>query len=351
MASNSLPSSSGYCLDIENPDELLLYLRSKQLVGENAPVSVRILKGGVSNRTVLVIDGNRRFVVKQALSKLRTAADWFSEPHRIHTEALGLQWLKMLAPEGAITSLLYEDRSQHVIAMEAVPEPHYNWKTLLLNGELRLDHIEQFALLLSAIHKNSSARAGEIAAVFNDRTFFDTLRLEPYYKYSAQQLPQAGQFLHSLIEDTWSTRVALVHGDYSPKNVLIHNGKLILLDHEVVHFGDPAFDIGFGLTHLLSKAHHLSKHRAEFLQSAQMFVGRYLTDLKQAPWIRAAEPRAVRHTLGCLLARVAGRSPLEYLTQSERETQAAIVLEMMKRPPDRLPDLICQFGENLNCRK
>jgi 5-methylthioribose kinase len=335
-------------LDIENIDTLLPYLRSHRLIQDDA-VDARVLKGGVSNRTVLVVDRNRPFVVKQALSKLRTAADWFSDPRRIHTEALGLRWLQKLAPEGAITPLLFEDREQHVIAMAAVPEPHDNWKTLLLGGHLQSSHVQQFAQLLAAIHRNSS-QDPKLADVFADRSFFDTLRLEPYYRYSAEQVPAAGPFLHALIEDTWNTRVALVHGDYSPKNILVREGRLVLLDHEVVHFGDPTFDVGFALTHLLSKAHHLEHIRMEFAQAAQNFSAQYLEGIRQTGWSSSAEPRAVRHTLGCLLARVAGRSPLEYLAENKRRKQSAIAVELMAQPPQHLPELVSAFIERLNCQ-
>jgi fructosamine-3-kinase len=341
-------ASSQQDLDIENINMLVPYLRRHQLI-QDEPVEARVLKGGVSNRTVLVSDGSRSFVVKQALSKLRTTAEWFSDPRRIHTEALGLKWLEKLAPEGTITPLLFEDRDQDVIAMAAVPQPHENWKTLLLAGHLQSSHVRQFADLLAAIHTNSS-QYPELADVFADRTFFDTLRLEPYYRYSAEQVPAAGEFLKALIDDSWNTRVALVHGDYSPKNILVRQGRLVLLDHEVVHFGDPAFDVGFALTHLLSKAHHLQHMRAEFAHAAQSFAVHYLTGIRNAPWAASAEQRATRHTLGCLLARVAGRSPLEYLADNERRKQRTVVLELMAQTPRHLPDLVSAFIERLNCQ-
>jgi 5-methylthioribose kinase len=127
-----------------------------------------------------------------------------------------------------------------------------------------------------------------------------------------------------------------VHGDYSPKNVLVHNGRLILLDHEVIHWGDPAFDLGFSMTHLLSKAHHLTQHRAAFLNAAQHYWDVY-DDASN-------ESRAVRHTLGCLLARVAGRSPLEYLNEDERVRQKGAVLKLMAAPPQKIRDLIEGFA-------
>jgi 5-methylthioribose kinase len=174
------------------------------------------------------------------------------------------------------------------------------------------------------------------------------LRLEPYYRYSAEQVPEARAFLNDVITETLETQLALVHGDYSPKNVLIHNGRLFLVDHEVIHFGDPAFDVGFSLTHLLSKAHHLVRQRALFISAACAYVKRYLDCLDGLPWRTALEERAVRHTLGCLLARVAGRSPLEYLTQGERTLQSRVARDLIAHPPQTLARLIAGFSEKLN---
>src|SRR5215217_3144150 len=102
------------------------------------------LAGGVSNRTVLVerLSGEA-WVVKQALAKLRVQVDWFSSPERIHREALGLRWLEQIAPPKTITPLVFEDFEAHLLGMVAVPEPHENWKTMLLRGELTMDHIVQ----------------------------------------------------------------------------------------------------------------------------------------------------------------------------------------------------------------
>jgi 5-methylthioribose kinase len=338
-------------LNIEERDELIRYLRFQKIIPLQSDPVVRTLEGGVSNRTVLVESKEQApFVVKQALSKLRVEADWFSDPLRIHREARGLEWLHKLAPAGAITPLLFEDRSHHLIGMAAVPEPHYNWKRALLEGEINLDYVDQFANLLGTIHRESLQHRTAIADVFSDRSFFESLRIEPYYRYSAGHVPETRAFFDDLIAETFETRLTIVHGDYSPKNILVREGQLVLLDHEVIHFGDPAFDVGFSLTHLLSKAHHVAHRRAEFLQAAQRYTKRYLEHLDGLEWRDSAERRAVRHAIGCLLARAAGRSPLEYLTPEERVRQNEIARHFTLQPARRLSDLIDAFSEELACR-
>jgi 5-methylthioribose kinase len=332
-------------LDIEQPGALVRYLKGTGRVGEDEEPVVHVLAGGVSNRTVLVErpEAGEAWVVKQALPKLRVAVDWFSDPERIHREALGLRWLEELAPPGTITPLVFEDRGNHLLAMDAVPEPHENWKTMLLGGRLENDHVEQFGRLLGTVHRRGYERREETEPAFRDRSFFESLRLEPYYGYTAEQVPDAADFLRALVEGTRARRDTLVHGDYSPKNVLVREGKLVLLDHEVIHFGDPAFDLGFSLTHFLSKAHHLPEMRSAFAEAALLHWSTYREEVGDLLWTQDLEEWAVRHTLGCLLARVAGRSPLEYLDERELARQKEAVLAILPYPPESVVGLVEGF--------
>jgi aminoglycoside phosphotransferase (APT) family kinase protein len=330
-------------LDIEQHDQLLAYLRATNRIGGKESLQIRTLAGGVSNKTVwLERPTGEAWVLKQALSKLRVTVDWFSDPARIEREALGLRWLATLAPQGAITPLIFVDLSHHLLAMMAVPQPHENWKTLLLSGQLDLDHVKQFAELLAAIHRGSIESSQPLRYIFDERSFYESLRLEPYYAYAAAQVPEARDFLTRLIADTRLRRLCLVHGDYSPKNVLVRDGRLVLLDHEVIHWGDPAFDIGFALTHLLSKAHHLRDDR--FVGAAKLFCDIYSARVGPALWNEQSAVMAARHTLGCLLARVAGRSPLEYLDDAKRARQRDAVVKVMQGNCKSVSDVIDQIA-------
>lgn len=331
-------------MDIEQPGSLIEFLRNNHLVNPEEVLAVEVLHGGVSNRTVLVKrETGDNWVIKQALEKLRVAADWYSSPERVHREALGMKWLHELAPSGTITRLLFENHDEHLLCMEAVPRPHTNWKNRLLAGDVHSEHIGQFGHLLGTIHRRSTERSSELQKIFDDRSFFESLRLEPYYAFTAQQVPAAAPFLEQLLTDTRRRRDCLVHGDYSPKNVLVYQEGLILLDHEVIHWGDPAFDLGFSLTHLLSKAHHVIGHRVKFAQACINYWQSYLTALNDVSWWDTLEERVVRHTLGCLLARVAGRSPLEYLSPQERNWQQAVVVGLMSQPPTTIEALVNSF--------
>jgi 5-methylthioribose kinase len=330
--------------DIEEFDALRDYLREHRYAKMDEALACKKLPGGVSNRTVRVAwaDGHA-WVLKQALAKLRVNVDWFSSPERIGVEAKALRWLNRSAPPGTTPGFIFEDMANHLMGMEAIPEEHENWKSVLLSGQIVSNHFEQFGLLLGAIHRESSNCGAETCRVFADTTYFVNLRLEPYYLYTAQKTAEAAAFLNALARETLNHKDSLVHGDFSPKNTLIYRGKLILLDYEVVHFGDPAFDVGFALTHFLSKAHHLAKDRARLATVAEVFWQVYCKEIARLNWAAALEPRVVRHTLGCLLARVAGKSPLDYLTPEETTRQRDTVLALMVKPPSSVPDLIAEF--------
>jgi len=330
--------------DIEDFDALRTYLAARGCIRPGETVSFKNLRGGVSNRTVKVTwrDG-RGWVLKQALEKLRVNIDWFSSPERIGVEAKALRCLNRLAPPGTTPAFIFEDLANHLMGMEAVPEEHENWKSVLLAGQVIPDYFEQFGRLLGAIHRRSSESAAELGTSFADTTYFVNLRLEPYYLYTAEKTAEASAFLNSLAAETQRHKDCLVHGDFSPKNTLIYQDKLILLDYEVVHFGDPAFDVGFALTHFLSKAHHLPKERRRLARAAELFWAVYSEGISKLEWAEALEPRVVRHTLGCLLARVAGKSALEYLTPSEMARQRDTVLALIQEPPTIVPSLIGQF--------
>lgn len=333
-------------LDIEQPEAALTYLRAQGRLDPDESPAVQVLPGGVSSRAVLVRSDRRAWVLKQALAKLRVPVDWFSDPLRVHREASALRWWAELAP-GAAPSLVFEDEDEHIVCMTAVPFPHENWKSLLLAGQVDPTYVHQFAEVIASVHVRSGERLTELEEEFGDRRFFETLRLEPYYGYAAEQTPAAAPFLRALQDDTRAVQATLVHGDYSPKNALVESGRLWIVDHEVSHLGDPAFDLGFSSAHLLSKAHHVVEAREAFLAAARAYWSRYAARTEGEPWRRGLEERAVRHTLGCSLARVAGRSQLEYLSVAEKERQRELLMPLLEEPPRTYDALVDAWDEAL----
>jgi len=329
-------------MNIENKSELINYLQVEHGIITKNTDKFSILRGGVSNKTILYEGQESSMVVKQALKKLRTESPWYSNPERLKVEADALDWLNSFLPDNTVPKRIFFDEKENILGMEAVPQPHNNLKELLLNGFKADDLIVKMGGLLGSIH-TSGFKDDKAKDLFFDQIYFRNLRIEPYYEYSASQKPGLKEFFTDLIAGTLNNRHTVVHGDYSPKNILIKNNKLVLLDHEVMHYGDPAFDVGFALTHFLSKANHFND--PGLTRYASIFWSSYLTRL--SPPDALFEERCVHHTLACMMARIYGRSPLEYLTATQRQRQSEITTKLMHEKLTTLPQLFKKFRENL----
>lgn len=302
----------------------------RQLGVEAGALSVASLGGGVSNHVYLVEGGGLRCVVKQSLGRLRVAEEWLSQRERIHRECGALRAVADALPEGAAPRVLFEDRENFVFGMEAAPADALPWKTALLAGEVREEAAGTCGRLLGA-WISESARRPEWREEFGDLTVFGELRVDPYYRFTADRHPDLRERFAALIDECLGRRVSLVHGDYSPKNLLVRGERVMVIDWEVVHWGDPAFDAAFLTNHLLLKAAHVRGARAPMAQAARTFW-RELNAAAGAgcEWLEAA---AMRH-LGCLLlARVDGKSPAEYVKEEAlKENLRRAARELILRP-------------------
>ncbi len=331
-------------MDIENPKTLSNYLFKHNLINEEERLSCKVLTGGVSAKTIYV-EKSRPVVIKQALQRLKTKSDWFSDPARILIENLGLNWLYKNLPQGSIPQPIFCDEENHLLIMEAISPPAENLKELLLAGVIEKEYIKSFGELLGTIHLKSLDDP-DAAKMFNNREYFINLRIEPYYQHTSQKLTQYQTFYADLIKSTLDSQLTIVHGDFSPKNVLIKDGRLILLDHEVMHFGDPAFDVGFSLTHFLSKANHLNDET--FVDAALLSWNSYRNIFNFGA--DNFEQRCVKHLLGCMLARVHGKSPLEYLAADEQKWQYETVSSLINEMPHTLTQLFESYKNLLHER-
>lgn len=96
--------------------------------------TVRPLSGGVANTVLAVRWDGGHVVVKQALPKLRVAADWTFDPGRTAIERDCLGYLGRILPAGAVPELLAFDADANVLVMSHAPEGGAVWKDRLLAG-------------------------------------------------------------------------------------------------------------------------------------------------------------------------------------------------------------------------
>jgi 5-methylthioribose kinase len=277
---------------------------------------VRELGGGVSN-TVLLVEGKasygkeRRWVVKQSLEKLRVQDDWRSERSRIFREAEAIQALGPVLGQSAVPEVVHIDRENHLFIMTAAPLGAVMWKQALLDGRVEMGVAQEAGRLL-ALMIISSQRDPSFRTVFAERTVFDQLRVDPYYRTTAARHPDARPTIEKLIEDSWQIRTAIVHGDYSPKNLLVQGNDIFLIDFEVVHWGDPAFDAGFLLNHLFLKAFHQPWLGRLYFLAVRAFWKELVGRIEEAA-LGGFETMTLRHLGALMLARIDGKSPVEYV--------------------------------------
>jgi hypothetical protein len=191
---------------------------------------------------------------------------------------------------------------------------------------------------LAKVHA-ATARQPELAARFPTDELFHALRLDPYLASSARAVPSCAEPLHALIAQTTTHRLALVHGDVSPKNLLVGPHGPVLLDAECAWWGDPAFDLAFCLNHLLLKGARQPLWTDRYLACFTSLCTSYLAGVVWEP-PSALETRAARLLPGLLLARVAGKSPVEYLTEPWQQALVnAFAQRCLLRPLASLAEL------------
>ena len=255
---------------------------------------MNILAGGVSGDVVLTDEGHVR---KQFLPKLKVQMEWLSDPRRVFREIDSLRAWGRIVGADAVPQILSVEPESFAYTMTYAEGP--SWKDQLLAGEVRCSIARELGRRLALVHRKPDTEAARALA---GQGFFYELRVEPYYETVKKRHPD-------LSIRTDFSRETLVHGDYSPKNILVHKDGLWVLDHEVAHWGDPAFDLAFMLNHLLIKAFIFADSR--YRDAARSFVDAYAPDPKLEAWTMV-------HVAVMMLARVDGKSPLAYLTEEQR---------------------------------
>lgn len=294
-------------------------------------VVVTPLAGGVSSDIFRVDAGAQTFCVKRALPKLKVAADWQAPVTRNSYEA---EWLRVAGriAADAVPRLLAEDPAEGAFAMEWLPPDRYPvWKSALRDGVIDLPTADRVGDVLGHLHA-ATADDPALATRFATDASFLAIRLDPYLLFTALAHPDLGDRLRLLAKRTAGTRRVLVHGDFSPKNLLVGPDGPVVLDAECAWFGDPAFDLAFVLNHLLLKGAWQPQWRARYVDSFAALVDAYRPHVQWEPW-SDLEIRAATLLPALMLARVDGKSPVEYLeADAAREVRAFARRQIEARP-------------------
>ncbi len=300
--------------------------------------TIRRLTGGVASDIAAVSHADQTVCVKFALEKLKVQEDWFAPVHRSKAEFAWLQFAGRVAP-GAVPALHGWSEKENGFAMEYLDGPDIlPWKTSLLNGRPVEGVAAGVADTLGRIHAASTSAQFD-RTHFDNTTDFESLRLEPYLRFTARQHNDIAGTLNTLADQLAASRRVLVHGDVSPKNILVRDDKPVILDAECATMGDPSFDVAFALNHLILKSFHLPQSRQDLRQAVLHFWDGYASHVC---WEEAhdLERRVTRLLPALMLARIDGKSPVEYLEQDVRAQVRACALALIEHPPQTLRRLL-----------
>lgn len=310
------------------------------------------LTGGVSSDIwrVDIASGQspgRTLCVKRALAQLKVAAEWKAPVSRNAFEWAWIRFASEILPD-AVPQPLAHDEAAGLFAMGFLDQAdHPVWKQQLLAGHVAPATAAAVGYALGVLHQGSAHRA-DLAAAFDTGDSFHALRLEPYLVATARKHPDLAGVLADLVQRTAGRQSALVHGDVSPKNILVGPKGPVLLDAECAWYGDPAFDIAFCLNHLLLKRLPRPECARELHAAFLAFADAYFGTVAFEPR-HDLESRAAQLLPALFLARVDGKSPVEYLTQeSDKEQVRSFAIPRITDPRTSLREIASDwFNQSL----
>jgi aminoglycoside phosphotransferase (APT) family kinase protein len=339
-------SSAASLQGVTDDDDLIPALRRLGLLRQGEQPRVTPLTGGVSSDILKVETGAHTFAVKRALAKLKVAAEWRAPIERNAYEVAWIETAGRIVPE-AVPRILGHEPASGLFAMSYLdPVRHPVWKAQLRDGQADQAFVAEVGRRMAAIH-GATAGDGAIAARFATDHIFHPIRLEPYLEETAARYPAVHDRLIALSRETLATKKALVHGDVSPKNILAGPQGPVFLDAECAWYGDPAFDLAFCLNHLLLKCLWNRPAAPAFLEAFEALAAAHLAGVD---WERpdALEARTARLLPALFLARVDGKSPVEYVTdERDRNLVRATALALIAAPPERLGSVRDEWAAKL----
>lgn len=332
-------------MDLEFEQNSRMLMQDLGLCAADKVRSVERLAGGVASDIGKVSYANRSVCVKFALAKLRVEEDWFAPVHRGKAEYAWLQMAGTLVPDAVPTLYGWSD-SCSGFAMEFLEgDDTYLWKSALMNNVLDRGEAASVGNTMGQIHAASTS--GFDTAPFDNADDFESLRIDPYLRFTANRHPNLADTLNRLADTLYASNQVVIHGDVSPKNILIRSGQPVILDAECATMGDPSFDLAFCMNHLVLKSIHFPNERRSLLGSVSALWAAYVPHINREP-VASLEARIVALLPALMLARIDGKSPVEYLGEAERDHVRAVSTPLIRQPVFTIDDFLSELEQGPN---
>ena len=319
---------------------------ARLLAVDPAQLGFAPLAGGVSSDIWRVDAPGRSYCAKRALPRLKVAAVWEAPISRNAEEVRWLRTVRAWVGESVAEVIAADEAAGIALLAWYDPAEWRPWKAELMAGRVNVGCAARLGALLATVARRATEQP-ELAAAFANQALFDALRIDPFFRHLSGRHPAIAAVIDTLEHD----HRTLVHGDYSPKNVLVNAaGEVRVLDAECATWGSPGFDAGYLLAHLLLK--HLHTGNAALLAAATAFWNAYAS--VAAPLFADLERCTLLTLAGMLLARVDGKSPVEYLSATEQAAarQAGLALlqqllqQQLQQPPPSITAVLDGWHRN-----
>ena len=319
-----------------------LLLQELALLAEGASCNATPLSGGVASdiAKVSVTYENQitDYCVKFALAKLRVKADWFAPVERNLAEYKWLKIVSDIAPQSSVKLYGHSSIANGFVMSFLDGDDCILLKQALFDGQGTDQQAQAIGKLLGTIHHHST-QADFDASGFDNRDDFYALRIEPYLIFTAQKHPQLAAQINEMAEKLYHTKTALVHGDVSPKNIMFKAGQPIILDAECATMGDPCFDVAFCLNHFILKALHVPSCKEKYLGLCTAFWQAYRDAISWEETV-SFEARLTQLLPLLMLARIDGKSPVEYFNTARQDEVRRITLSVLAQQAASLTELV-----------
>ena len=297
-------------VELLNQDTVVEYLISKNVIKNEDNPQVEVLTGGVSNVVLAITTASQKLVLKQALAELAVSEKWVADQRRAIVEADAIELFNRLSPT-QVPKLVFLDPERFILVLERVPVGSTVWKSDLLAGVINPDIGLKLGATLASWH-NYGEKNAEVKVKFMEDSLFEQLRIDPFYRFVAAKNPQIEVSIRKLINELEGDKTTVVHGDFSPKNIMVAtNDDVYILDFEVTHVGNPVFDLAFLIAHLLCKF-----FRTDDRLHAKLLANTAISFVEEYQGVRRISPSLTKHAALIALARVEGKSPVNYLSAS-----------------------------------
>ena len=300
-------------VELLNEVTVLDYLIIKGVIDKDERCEIDVLTGGVSNVVLGISSESKKLVLKQALAELKVSQLWLADQRRAIVEADAIKLFNKLSPH-QVPNLVFLDPERFVLVIERVPVGSTVWKSDLLAGVINPDIGGKLGTTLANWH-NYGEITPSAKIQFMEDSLFEQLRIDPFYRFVAAKNPQIEVGIRRLINELEGDKTSIVHGDFSPKNIMVTaSDDIYILDFEVTHVGNPVFDLAFLIAHLLCKF-----FRAPDRLQSKLLANTAASFVKEYEKLRPISPSVTKHAALIALARVEGKSTVNYLSADQQQ--------------------------------